>query len=111
MIASIRSTTTDIFTAAWLRTDGVTILIVLALAIAVSRVGSLAVRRFRRRMEGEPHVTGPVDARRAATLAATLVAAIRIVVWTVTGLIVLGALGINLGPLLASAGIAGIALS
>jgi small-conductance mechanosensitive channel len=101
----------DLFSSAWFRNEGVTIGIVVAAALVISRVGSLAVRRFRRRLEGSPDVTGPLEARRAATLATTLVTAIRIAVWTITLLIVLGALGVNLAPLVASAGIAGIVLS
>jgi moderate conductance mechanosensitive channel len=101
----------DLFSASWLRTDGVVIAVVLVAAIVISRLGTLAVRRFRRRLEGSPNATGPLEARRAATLAATLVTTIRIIVWTLTVLIVLGALTVNLGPLLASAGIAGIAIS
>ncbi len=100
----------DIFTREWLRTSGVTIAIVLVAAVVVSRIGTIAVRRFRRRLEGPPHVTGPMDARRAATLATMLVTVIRVVVWTVTVMLVLGSLNVQLGPLLASAGIAGIAI-
>jgi small conductance mechanosensitive channel len=101
--------TGELFSGAWLRTDGIVIVVVAA--IVVSRLGTLAVRRFRKRLEGSPNATGPLQARRAATLATTLVTTIRIVVWTLTILIVLGALGVKLGPLLATAGIAGIAIS
>lgn len=103
--------TGELFSGAWLRTDGIVIVIVVVAAIVVSRLGTLAVRRFRKRLEGSPNATGPLQARRAATLATTLVTTIRIVVWTLTILIVLGALGVKLGPLLATAGIAGIAIS
>jgi small conductance mechanosensitive channel len=102
---------TDLFSAPWFRNQGVVIAIVVAAALVISWLGTAAVRRFRRRLEGSPDVTGPLEARRAATLATTLVTAIRIVVWTLTVLIVLGALGVDLAPLVASAGIAGIALS
>jgi small-conductance mechanosensitive channel len=102
---------TDLFGEAWFRTNGVVILIVIVTAIVVSRIGTLAVRRYRRRLEGSAHETGPLQARRAATIAGTLVTTIRIAVWSVALLIVLGELGVNIGPLLASAGIAGVALS
>jgi len=101
----------ELFTEQWWRTDGVIIAIVLVVAIVISRLGTLAVRRFRKRMEGSPTATDPLQARRVATVATTLVTVIRVVVWSIAILIILGALGINLGPLLASAGIAGIAIS
>ena len=103
--------TGDLFSEAWFRTNGIVIVIVIAAAIILSRLGTLAVRRFRKRLEGSPNTTGPLQARRAATLATTIVTTIRIVVWTTTILVVLGALGVELGPLLATAGIAGIAIS
>ncbi len=101
----------QIFGADWFRTNGVVIAIVLVSAIVISRIGTLAVRRYRKRLEGSAHDTGPLEARRAATIAGTLVATIRICVWTVATLIVLDQLGVDIRPLLASAGIAGVALS
>jgi len=103
--------TPDVFSAEWLRTSGIRIAIVLFLAVAVSWLGSRAIRRIRRRLEGEAGETGPLDVRRATTLATLLVNTLRVVVWTVTTLLILSEFGISLGPLLASAGIAGIAVS
>lgn len=48
-------------------------------------------------------------ASRAATLGAILRSLASFVVWTLTAITVLGEIGINLGPLVASAGIAGVA--
>lgn len=48
--------------------------------------------------------------KRAITLGALLENLVGIVVWTTAAVMVLGELGISLGPLIASAGIAGIAL-
>ncbi|MGQ0833233.1 MAG: mechanosensitive ion channel family protein [Microthrixaceae bacterium] len=49
-------------------------------------------------------------ASRAATLGAVLRSLAGFAVWTITAITILGELGINLGPLVASAGIAGVAL-
>jgi small conductance mechanosensitive channel len=49
-------------------------------------------------------------AARAATLGAVLRSLSGFVVWAIAGITVLGELGINLGPLVASAGIAGLAI-
>lgn len=48
--------------------------------------------------------------RRAVTLGAMLESLVSIVVWTTATFLILGELGISLGPLIASAGIAGIAI-
>ncbi len=48
--------------------------------------------------------------QRAITLKSVLKSATNVVIWTLAGLIALGELGINLGPLIAGAGIAGIAI-
>ena len=80
-------------------------------------------RRIKRRLRGSPIVaqklpdsmleTGNVSIRAAArsqTLGHILRSISAFVIWTVAALTVLGEIGINLGPLIAGAGIAGIAL-
>ncbi len=103
--------TPDLLSNDWFRSSGVRIVIVLVLAVAVSWLGGRAVRRMRRRLEGPAGATGPLELRRTTTLATLLVNTLRVVVWTVAGLLVVSEFGITLGPLLASAGIAGIAIS
>jgi small-conductance mechanosensitive channel len=94
----------------WLKTHGVRIGVVLVLALAFSRVGTLAIRRVRRRLEGSVDVTAALSLQRTTTLVTTMAYAVRVVVWTIAILLILGELGINLAPLIAGAGIAGIAL-
>lgn len=94
----------------WLRTHGVRIGLVVLLAALLSWVGGLGVRRVRRRLEGPVEATRQINLKRAATLAAIMANVVRVVVWTVAVLTVLAEVGINLGPLLAGAGIAGVAL-
>ena len=50
------------------------------------------------------------SAARAATLGVVLKSLAGFVVWAIAGITILGELGINLGPLVAGAGIAGVAL-
>ena len=50
-------------------------------------------------------------AQRAATISSVLRNLVSILVWTIAVLIVLGEIGVNLAPLIASAGIAGVALA
>ncbi|MFL5799908.1 MAG: mechanosensitive ion channel family protein [Actinomycetota bacterium] len=94
----------------WLRTSGVRIGVVIVLAVVLSRIGSLAVRRLRGRMEGDPAATAQLTLQRTTTLVQTLAAAIRAAVWTIAVLLVLGQVGLDIGPLIAGAGVIGVAL-
>jgi moderate conductance mechanosensitive channel len=91
----------------WWVDTGVPILIVLAVAAVVSVVLRLVVRRLQRRWEA---ATGGGGAQRAATLTHAVSATVIVTVWTIALLVVLGYLGVNLAPLIAGAGVAGIAL-
>lgn len=94
----------------WLLSHGVRILVILAVAAFLLLLGRLLVRRMRRKVERVENVTQEFDLRRSYTLTQTLTYALRMVVWTVTLLLLLGEFGISLGPLLAGAGIVGVAL-
>ncbi|HEX9375219.1 MAG TPA: mechanosensitive ion channel domain-containing protein [Actinomycetota bacterium] len=94
----------------WLRTSGARIGLVVALAVVVSRIGTLAVRRLRRRVEGHPGATAELTLQRTTTLAQTTATAVRAGIWTVAVLLVLGQVGIDVAPLVAGAGVVGVAL-
>ncbi len=94
----------------WALDHGVRILIVLAAATVVSWLARQSFRRMRRRLEGTETVTQELDPTRSATLTTSLSSAIRVLIWTVAILLVLGEFGMNLAPLLAGAGVAGVAL-
>lgn len=88
------------------------ILLVIAIALVIARVGGKVAGRSIRSL-GSRSPLREVSARseqRAATLAGVAVSVIRSVVWTVASLVVLDELGINLGPFLAGASIIGVAL-
>ena len=88
----------------------VTLIVVLALLF--TRLGSrFASRSIRSLATRSPlRAAGPRSEQRANTLAGVAVSLIRIVVWTMAGLLILGVLGVNLGPFLAGASIVGVAL-
>jgi small conductance mechanosensitive channel len=90
--------------------EGITIAVILGVAVALTIGARILVRRFRHRLEGAPSETQAIDLRRAATLTRALSATVVVVIWTLAILIVLSNLNVNLAPLLASAGIAGVAL-
>jgi small-conductance mechanosensitive channel len=90
--------------------DGVRIAIILGVALVVTIASRIAVARFRRRLEGSPSMTQAINLQRATTLARSLGTAAVVSIWAMALLLVLGELRINLAPLLASAGVAGVAL-
>ncbi len=91
---------------------GLTFVLILVLAMLFSRLGSrFAARSIRSIATRSPlRDSGPRTEQRATTLAGVAVSLIRIVVWTMAGLLLLGVLGVNLGPFLAGASIVGVAL-
>lgn len=121
--------------ASWLTERPLKVVIILVAAMVCSRIGRALVRRFTSRMRAQSTRQAELDARgekrrrmtptmlqatrsqdplraaaRAETIGSVLKNVVSIVVWTIAGMLVLGELGINLAPLLASAGIAGVAL-
>jgi moderate conductance mechanosensitive channel len=94
----------------WFVDHGITILVVIAVAIVVSILSRTAVNRFRRKLEGTASLTQEVNLQRAHTLTAALSTTLVVLIWTIAILIVLGEFNISLGPLLATAGVAGVAL-
>ena len=105
LLAQVANEDTDWFAEPWVR-----IAIILATAVLVTLLSRLVVNRFRKRLEGTASVTQELNLQRATTLTGALSAALIIVIWALAILMVLGELGQNIAPLLASAGIAGVAL-
>ncbi len=85
-------------------------LVIVLIAVLVTFVARMAVKRFRRRLEGSASLTQELNLQRATTLTQAVSTALVVVIWAVAVLMVLGETGFNLGPLLASAGVAGVAL-
>lgn len=80
-------------------------------AVLLTLLGHLVVNRWERKRAGE----GPAEERtereqRAGTVAGVVKHATTAIIWTIAVLLVLGRVGVNLGPLIAGAGIAGVAL-
>jgi len=90
--------------------DGLRIAVIVAVAVVVAVASRFVVRRFRRRLEGSPSLTQVVNLQRATTLAHALSTGLVVAIWVIAVLLVLSELKVNLAPLLASAGVAGVAL-
>ncbi|CAN5749397.1 mechanosensitive ion channel [soil metagenome] len=113
----------------WLTGAPLQIVLVLVGAWLLNRLVRRAIRRFASRIEGSSDsgrlrrlrdktpsmflATGDVNLRaaaRAQTIAIVLRSACSGIIWTFALIYVLGALGLDLGPLLAGAGVVGVAL-
>ena len=94
----------------WMRDHGVKILVVVAAALLVTLLARVAVHRFERRMAGPADATQTLGLRRVATLTHALSTAAVVAIWAIAFLMVLDQFEVNLAPLLASAGVVGVAL-
>ena len=87
------------------------ILLVIVIAIIVARMGSRVIRRLLERVANQAaNRSGSTRAARVTTMSGVVANIWRFFVFVVAGAIVLGMLGINLTPLLASATIIGATL-
>jgi moderate conductance mechanosensitive channel len=100
-----QATPNDWFAEPWVR-----IVIILAAAALVTLLSRLVVTRFRKKLEGTASITQELNLQRATTLTGALSTALIVVIWALAILMALGELGENIAPLLASAGVAGVAL-
>jgi small-conductance mechanosensitive channel len=94
----------------WFTAHGLRIVIILGAAVLVTLLSRLLVRRFRRRLEGTASITQELNLQRATTLTGALSTALIVIIWALAILMALGEVGENIAPLLASAGVAGVAL-
>jgi small-conductance mechanosensitive channel len=94
----------------WFAEHGPALIAILAVAIVITLLARLLVRRFQRRLEGSPSITQEINLQRITTLTHALSAAAIVIIWVIASMLILGQLDVNLAPLLASAGVAGVAI-
>jgi small conductance mechanosensitive channel len=94
----------------WFLSHGIWIVAILAGAFVLLAVSAFAVGRMQRRHEGADSETQELNLQRAATLAQAVSYVTKVGVWTVASLLILDEFGLDVGPLIAGAGIAGVAL-
>jgi moderate conductance mechanosensitive channel len=94
----------------WVVEDTIAVVAIVVAAILVTLVARVLVRRFERKLQRSPSITQDLNLQRATTLTHAISTAAVVLIWTITVLLLLGFIGLDLGPLLASAGVAGVAL-
>jgi len=93
----------------WLLGHGPRIILVLVIALVLAAVMRRIFRRFERRLEQEDTEAGR-DFQRSRMLASVGRGSVILAIWTFTTLLILGEFGLNLAPLIAGAGIVGVAI-
>ncbi|MEA2716581.1 MAG: moderate conductance mechanosensitive channel [Actinomycetota bacterium] len=87
--------------------------VILLVAMLASRIATRLARRGVARLGRSASLAerSPRAEQRATTLGGVAASTLRVAIWTVAILLVAGEVGLNLGPLLAGAGIVGLALA
>ena len=95
----------------WLGSNGVRIAIIVALAVAVHQIAKRLIRRVVERgvIRGKRRPREELR-KRAETLSSFLNQVVVAVIWVMAAFMILSEIGVNIGPLLAGAGIVGIAI-
>jgi small conductance mechanosensitive channel len=101
-------------TATWAIAVVPSVLLILILALVGLRILSVTMRRTRKlmveRMKGSRKTDAQEREKRIDTLVGILGSSLRIVLWLMIGMLILRRLGIDIAPLIAGAGIAGLAV-
>jgi small conductance mechanosensitive channel len=92
----------------WLLSSGIKIIIILIAAVLINRVVRKIIERAIRK--GIKDGTKEATEKRQKTLIGIFSGALKIIVWLVAIMMILPEFGINVGPILAGAGILGVAL-
>jgi len=99
----------------WISGTPLRVVVILVSAMITQAFGTRAIERAMNRLATADLVPGPrnIVARqkeRARTIGGVLSSTIKTIIWVVAAAMALGEFGFNLGPLIASAGILGVAI-
>jgi len=94
----------------WWESYGVALVVTLVISLVLTLLSRRSLRRFRRRAKASGDDAEGRRMRRFATVAGIMAGTVVVIAWFIFTVTLLGSLGVSIGPLIASAGIAGIAL-
>jgi len=106
---NLQNFTTDLYS--WLSTNGLKIVLIMI----ISWIGLKVLHTFMRKVLRKAMIATAQESHRGAvekrvkTLDAVFFSAVKVVVWLIVGMIILSEFNIEIGPLLAAAGVAGLA--
>ncbi len=93
----------------WGFSHGIKIVVILLVALMSSKIIHSVVNRLERRFESAGSVPSEME-KRAKTITGLLNTTITVIIYTAAAMMIITELGIAIGPLLAGAGIAGVAI-
>lgn len=97
--------------AEWIRAHGLKILLILLVAVLLRRLGTMFLEKgVRRVIVADGFLSRRAERRRENTLIRILTDTLKVTIWVVGTTMILGELGVQTGPLIAAAGILGIAI-
>jgi len=99
----------------WFGGSPLHILVIVVIAVIAQRIGSRAITKAMNRLASADLVHGPGhlavrQKERAKTTGTVLTSTLNAVIWVIALGMILGEFGLNLGPLIASAGVIGVAI-
>ncbi|MFO7880149.1 MAG: mechanosensitive ion channel family protein [Bacteroidota bacterium] len=98
----------------WLISDGISVLIIILVTIVAFRLVKFATKRLNKliskRSERGKGTPDPEAQKRANTLMGILKNMMRVIIWLLFIMLLLSKFGVNIGPIIASAGILGLAI-
>ena len=99
----------------WFTGAPLNITVIIILALSISRFGQRWITQFMNRVATADLIPGPKRSgirqkERAKTTSTVLKSTLNGVIWLITIFMILAEFGLNLGPLIASAGVIGVAL-
>jgi small-conductance mechanosensitive channel len=100
---------------AWFTGAPLNITVIIILALLISRFGQRSIARFMNRVASADLIPGPKRSgvrqkERAKTTSSVLKSTLNGTIWLIAVFMILSEFGLNLGPLIASAGVIGVAL-
>lgn len=93
----------------WLINHGIPIILIVICAWVVRKVLKSAINRFEKRLQQEGIVPSERE-KRAKTLSGIISTTVTVVIYLAAAMMIITECGVNIGPLLAGAGIAGVAI-
>ena len=93
----------------WLLNHGIPIILIVIVAWVARKILKSAIHRFEKRLEQEGIVPSERE-KRAKTLSGIISTTITVVIYLAAAMMIITECGVNIGPLLAGAGIAGVAI-
>lgn len=95
----------------WLASSGLKIVAIVVIAVLFNLFGKMVIEKIVRKTVISDHFLTPeAEKKREDTLTKVFYGTLRVLVWLVVAMMILSEVGVNIGPLLAAAGIIGLAV-